>query len=172
MSILNTPADPRHEVPNLLKTGLYRIIPLAAVILGFVIVSGSYTSLPAEIPVHFNGKGEIDGYGSKIMLWILPAVNLGVFSLLGWAATLRNYDWFNYPVPIHEENAVEQHRIALQLLARMRFVMCLMLSYLIYALVRSAQEQASMLNIWVLGSFLLVLFGTIGISLKAAFDAK
>ena len=71
MTTLNTPQDPRNTVDNPMGSGWYRTIPLAAIILGFVMVAGNYGALPDSIPIHFNGRGEVDGYGSKLMLWIL-----------------------------------------------------------------------------------------------------
>lgn len=172
MSLLNTPEDPRHEVPNPMKKGPFRYFALSAVIVAFLIVFKNYGALPDEIPVHFNAKGEIDGYGSKAMLWILPVISAGIYALLGWTGTLRNYGSFNYPVAITEENAFEQHRIALQILAAVRLVVCLLLAYLAYAIVRSALAEQSLLNPWVMGGMMALLFGVIGWGLKASYDAK
>lgn len=161
MSVLNTPADPRHQVPNPMASGWLRSVPLAAVILGFVLVAYSYGSLPQEIPVHFNARGEADDYGNKVILWLLPAVNLILFVVLEYAAKTP-FDMFNYPVAITEENAARQHRIALQLLAYMRVVICLLLAYLVYAIVRSAQSGGSQLNMVVFWSFIVLVFAVIG----------
>ena len=171
MSVLNTPQDPRHKVVNPMNDGFYRLIPLAAVILGFVLVAANYQSLPELIPIHFNGRGEVDGYGNKLMLWGLPIINLGTYYLLSKIA-LSGFKWFNYPVTITEGNAAEQHRIALGLVAIVRVIVCLMFAYLIFALVRSAQLQTSMLNMWFLGGLMLVLFAAIGRSTYQAFQAK
>jgi uncharacterized membrane protein len=44
-----------------------------------------YPSLSIEVPAHFNGKGEVDGYASKSILWylasFLTAMNVGLFLL-------------------------------------------------------------------------------------------
>lgn len=171
MSILNTPKDPRHQVANPMNDGMYRLISLAAVILGFVLVAANYQSLPASIPVHFNGNGEVDGYGHKLMLWGLPVINLGMFYLFGKTATF-GFTWFNYPVTITEGNAAAQHRIALQLMAILRVLICLMFAYLIFALVRSAQLETSMLNMWFFGGLVTSIFAAIGWKTYQAFQAK
>lgn len=171
MSVLNTPADPRHKVENPMDSGWYRTLPLAGVILGFVLVAANYTSLPDSIPMHFNARGEVDDYGPKLLLWILPALNLGLFVLVGWAAT-TDFKWFNYPVTITEENAAEQHRIGLWSMALIRVITCLMLAYIVFAIVQSAVAEESRLNMAVLSGFLIALFGSIGLGLKMAFAAK
>lgn len=171
MSVLNTPQDPRHQVANPMKDGLYRIIPLAAVILGFVLVAANYQSLPGEIPMHFNVRGEVDNYGNKLMLWVLPVINFGLFYFLS-KISQSGFRWFNYPVPITEANAAVQHKIALELVAIMRAVVCLLLAYLVFALVRSAQLGTSMLNMWFFGGLILALMGAIGWKTYEAFQAK
>ncbi len=160
MSILNTPQDPRHQVANPMERGLYRTVPLAAVILGFGVVAFYYGQLPAEIPIHFNGKGEADGFGPKIILWLLPAVNLALFYGLE-ATTKAGFAWFNYPVKITEENAAAQHEIALQILALMRLVTTLMFAWISYSMVMAALNGGGMINRWILGGFMLAIFGPI-----------
>lgn len=36
----------------------------------------NYDDIPEVIPTHINFKGEIDGHGNKIQLWIISLVNL------------------------------------------------------------------------------------------------
>jgi len=143
MSVLNTPDDPRHQLPNPMADGWLRYVPLAAVILGFILVSTNYGELPAQIPIHFNGRGEVDGYGPKVMLWLLPVVNLGVFGLMSLIPKTP-FSMFNYPVTITEENAI----------------------------VESALAEESRLDMLVMGGFMVALFGVIGWKLKEAFDKK
>lgn len=41
-----------------------------------------YNSLPDRIPIHWNVYGEIDGYGSRNMIFIFPAIYLVIYLLL------------------------------------------------------------------------------------------
>jgi uncharacterized membrane protein len=160
MSTLNTPNDPRNQVVNPMEEGIHRTIPLAAMILAFAIVAVYYGQLPDQIPIHWNGRGEIDGYGSKITAWVMPVINLGLYWFLGLISQ-SGYEWFNYPVRITEENAAEQHRIALTIVAIIRTISCLMFAYITYAMVRSAITESSVFNIWVMIAFMAVMFGGI-----------
>ena len=45
---------------------------LIIVILPFLYLGYLYAGLPETVPTHWNLQGEIDGWGSKSMLWILP----------------------------------------------------------------------------------------------------
>ncbi|MEM9261180.1 MAG: DUF1648 domain-containing protein [Bacteroidota bacterium] len=167
MTTLHTADDPRNAVPNPMNSGLYRTIPLAAVILSFAVVSFYYGKLPEQIPLHFGLGGEADSYGSKLFLWVLPVINLGLFYLLG-LSTKSSYKFFNYPVKITEENAAAQHRIALEMVAILRLLCCLMIAYLVYAIVLAAMSGGSSINMWVMGGFLVAIFGSIIYFTRAA----
>lgn len=167
MTTLHTDDDPRNSVPNPMNTGFYRTIPLAAVILSFAVVSFYFGDLPEQIPLHFGLSGTADSYGPKLVLWILPAINLGLFYLLG-ITTKTGYKFFNYPVKITEENAAAQHGIALEMVAILRLLCCLMIAYLTYAIVLAAMAGGSSINMWVMGGFMIAIFGSIFYFTRAA----
>lgn len=58
--------------------------------------------LPQKIPVHFNAWGEIDRWGNKQELLLLPAVGVGIYLLLTVAAFFPQ-TW-NIPIRITPEN--------------------------------------------------------------------
>lgn len=45
---------------------------LFVVLLPFLYLAYIWNSLPAQVPIHWNAEGEIDGWGDKIQLWIIP----------------------------------------------------------------------------------------------------
>ena len=50
----------------------------------------AWPSAPAQIPIHWNIAGQIDGYGSKFTgLLLLPIVALAGYALIGRTAVLR-----------------------------------------------------------------------------------
>ena len=52
---------------------LKKELPLIAIIaLPFLYLVYLWNQLPAEVPVHWNSKGEIEGYGDKIQLLLVP----------------------------------------------------------------------------------------------------
>ena len=53
---------------------------LVLIILGFALGAYFYPSLPDRVPIHWNARGEINGYGSKLFgAFGLPAINLGMY---------------------------------------------------------------------------------------------
>ena len=65
------------------KTKLIRIITnvicLLAIIASLVLIILRYSQLPDRIPTNFDFSGNVTGYGSKGMLWVLPVLNLLIF---------------------------------------------------------------------------------------------
>jgi len=61
-----------------------------------------YQNLPEIVPIHQNLKGEIDDWGSKITLFILPVLSIVI--LLSISFLIKRPSMLNYPVEITEEN--------------------------------------------------------------------
>jgi uncharacterized membrane protein len=56
------------------------IIALGLVLLPFAYALYLYPTLPNKIPMHFNINGEVDGWGSKESIYLLPAI-MGLTSI-------------------------------------------------------------------------------------------
>lgn len=90
-----------------------RIIDILGVILTLflvVIIFMHWKDAPDIIPIHYNIRGEIDGYGSRnIILYILPIALIiyMVMSILG-----RYPQIYNYAVKITPKNKQNQYNMA------------------------------------------------------------
>ncbi|MBU3091455.1 SdpI family protein [Clostridium sp. CM028] len=85
------------KINNILKKDWLILI---LIVLGFALGAYFYPSLPDRVPTHWNHKGQIDGYGSKLFgTFGLPLINLGIyllFILLPYIDPKRkNYDGFH-----------------------------------------------------------------------------
>jgi hypothetical protein len=105
-----------------------------------------FTKLPHTIPTHFNIKGEIDDYGSKYTLWILPSVITFIFILF---RILYNYpNKFNYLVKITNENAEKQYRIAIKSMRIILMNITFLFGLIIVKIVDGAYQKSSTLDWW------------------------
>lgn len=90
------------------------IIALVLLAIPFGYAAYVYSSLPATIPIHFNYKGEADGFGGKDSIFlgpgILGAVGLFTFFLL---SNIRNFD----PKRVKEEDDGMFKKFALLMVA-------------------------------------------------------
>ncbi|NNM19161.1 MAG: DUF1648 domain-containing protein, partial [Croceitalea sp.] len=75
------------------------------VALNLLLVFSFYFELPETIAIHFNLKGEADGYGSKNIIWILPILNIVLYYGMTVIATKVKPWNFNYPTKVNEKNA-------------------------------------------------------------------
>ena len=71
---------------KLLKSEWLQLLILAA---PFCAVALLWDKLPAQVPIHWNARGQIDGYAGKAFgTLFLPLVNVGLAALLGCLAFL------------------------------------------------------------------------------------
>jgi uncharacterized membrane protein len=59
-------------------TRIYWIVAFFMVAITTAATAWLYTSLPEQIPTHWNIRGEVDGYGGKWTLFIFPAIMVGM----------------------------------------------------------------------------------------------
>jgi uncharacterized membrane protein len=59
------------------------LIPLALIIIIFSVSVYLYPFMPEQMPVHWNAKGEVDGFGSRFTgLFLIPLITLGIYILI------------------------------------------------------------------------------------------
>ncbi|MBZ4665437.1 SdpI family protein [Mahella sp.] len=69
----------RYDIHQELKSDIWLIIIIAVALLSAIAV---YGRLPDKIPMHWNINGEIDSYGGKGTIFLLPLMNAGIYALM------------------------------------------------------------------------------------------
>jgi len=147
---------PRLELEwNYLDYALEAIAFTAAVSAPLIAIS-YYSELPDTIPIHFNGRGEPDGWGGKGFLWFLPVLGLGIYALMTFLN--KSPHTFNYPVQITEENAEWQYTLATRAIRFLKAVICLSFALITWFMIKTATDEAQGLPTWL---FILLLGGTL-----------
>ena len=101
---------------------------LVLLILLWLITMIAFFTLPETIPTHYNALGQVDNYGSKTTLFILPAIASIIFIGI---TKLNKYSYiFNYTVTITQANAKSQYTAATRLLRILKLV-CVLVFFLI-----------------------------------------
>lgn len=78
------------------------IIGIGALLLSLVFLLLNWGTIPQEIPAHFDFKGNVDRYGSKVELLILPIIAIALLILM---QLVEKKPWlYNYPDRLNEEN--------------------------------------------------------------------
>ena len=99
-------------------------LPILALGIGFafaIIVGFSNVEI---IPLHINIYGEVDNYGSKWELFILPAIALLIYLLMWWLE--RNPQLYNFPNS-KKHSRKEQEKIGVELISWLKVITVLML---------------------------------------------
>jgi len=102
-------------------------IGIISLTLLFLIPSYYYSQLPETIPIHFNLKGEADGFGSKDIIWLLSFIGLGTYLLINYLN--KRPHLYNIPIKITKENASKQYQLISKM---MRFFIAITMQFLAY----------------------------------------
>ncbi|MCA0756828.1 DUF1648 domain-containing protein [Paenibacillus sp. N4] len=144
------------------RTALERWHDAAAIVillLSIVYFGWKWPGLPATVAIHFNAKGDPDGWGSKATLLLLPALTLFLYAGLTSLRQIPHH--FNYLKPITEQNALYQYRTAIHMLSWLKLEIVLLFSYMQWAFIRNAEGLASGIGIWLVPAALAAVFGTL-----------
>lgn len=132
-------------------------LEIASVVLAVVpllIVLRAWDTLPEEIPAHFGITGKPDRWGGRWQIWILPVLALVMYGAFSFATG-------TWDLLLGRPHDLPR---GMELLVLMKPLICLMLSYLMWATVRVARKEAEGLNLWIMFGLLALLL-TPGIAL-------
>jgi uncharacterized membrane protein len=119
-----------------------------------------YGNLPEEIPIHFNLKGDPDGFGSKPAVWLMPGVSIFIYALL--TVVNRFPHTFNFTVEITEANAEKQYAIATRMIRFLKAIILAGFTYIHWEIISTALGKSPGLGNLFMVVFLGAVFGTIG----------
>ncbi len=147
--------QPKIDLPTDPTNTWFRIATLATVVGMFAFAAISFPDLPERIPIHFNAKGEADGFGSKNTIWFLPVLTAVMAAILNFVSTIPHI--YNYPSKITEENAPRQYAIASRMMVSLNFFIAVIFAYILWGTIQKATDQGSGLGSWFLITTLVVL---------------
>jgi uncharacterized membrane protein len=151
---------PRPEPPPLTITDwLLESAALVLLVGLWVLVAVAYPYLPEVIPIHFNLKGQADGFGSKDFIWLEPLVASALYTVM--TLVNRRPDTFNYPVKITPENAGRQYALASRLMRYLKLIVVAVMLIIVLFVALPAMGVALALPNWLLPAFLVLIFGPV-----------
>lgn len=92
---------------------------------GIVYFAFMYNTFPEEVPVHFSMNGEVNEYGNKAAIWLLPAIAFVLWVFMSLLERVPHIH--NYPRKIHGGNIHAQYRNSILLLNTTKNYMLVML---------------------------------------------
>lgn len=109
------------------------------IIIWWVKIIFTLSQLPEVIPTHFTFDGEVDGYGSKWILLILPIS--GTITYIGLSILNKFPHIFNYLVEITQENAERQYSIATKMIRILKLGIIILFGLLSVMSIEGADKQ-------------------------------
>jgi uncharacterized membrane protein len=116
----------------------------------------NYNILPQTIPTHFNAVGNIDAYGSKMTIFLLPLIGSVIFITL--TIVNRFAHVFNYPVKITTENAKIQYTVAVRMMRYLKLSLVIIFTFISVWTINAAKGTAHGMGIWMLPLILILIF--------------
>ncbi|MTH52819.1 DUF1648 domain-containing protein [Bacillus mangrovi] len=105
-----------------------------------------WNALPEQVPGHYNAIGEVDRWGSKWELLILPFV--GLFILLTMQVLEKYPETHNYPQRLNESNAEAFYLLSRKLVNQLKNICLIVFALIIYESITIALNQDWHLGIW------------------------
>ncbi|RYZ25031.1 MAG: DUF1648 domain-containing protein [Sphingobacteriales bacterium] len=160
---------PRIDLPHTVTDNVLEGAGSLITVLLWCYVVWFYPTLPAIVPIHFDGGGRPDGFGDKASLLILPGITTIIYILL---TVLNRYPHtFNYLVEITPENAVKQYKNATKMIRVLKLGIALLFFIISYKTIDIAQGNDDGLGPWFLPAFIFGMLGTVGFFLWRGRDS-
>lgn len=161
---------PKIKVEKTNSQRILEIISFVTVVMLWVYLFTSWSSIPDKIPSHFNAVGEIDSWGSKGSLIGTPVVMTLLYVMLIILSLFPQI--YNYPVTITAENAAAQYGNARSLMLWLSLQLVAIFTYITCATIQVGLGNAKGLGLWFLPVLLIAMFGTIAYYIRKMFKLK
>jgi uncharacterized membrane protein len=145
-------------------------LAVAGVLFGVLYLAFTWSSLPARIPTHFGATGRADGWGSRTVLLMFPALSLVLWA--GLTVLNRYPRTFNYPWPITAENARRQYGIARSMIVWLKFELVWMFAYIEWRIVLAARGDANGLGVAFIWVVLGAVFGSVAVHIYLLYRVR
>ncbi len=102
------------------------------IILLWIFAIIAFFKAPDTIPTHFNTSGQVDNYGKKGTIFILPII--ATIILIGLTILNQYPNIFNYLTEITEANAVYQYSIATRMIRFFKVLIAILFTIIVLLL--------------------------------------
>jgi len=135
---------PRIKIEMTITDKAIELIGRLALLTIWVLTISSYSNLPDTIPTHYNGAGQIDGFGRKVNILALPLIATAFF--VGLTILNKFPHIFNYPSKINKDNALRQYTNMTRMTRYLKLVFVVIFGLLAFKTIKSTNG----LGVWFL----------------------
>lgn len=154
--MFKAPYRPKLDIPKTTAEKIADIIGVGILLLAILFIALNWSSLPDKVPMHFNGAGDIDRWGSKIELLVLPAIGIGLFIMMHIIEKKPHIH--NYPERLNETNVEAFYTTSRKMLNLLKNIINILFAYCIYEIILVAEGKTNSLSMFGMGIMLTVVF--------------
>lgn len=144
------------KLPKTTTERIWNVVGILLFTASIIYIIVSFGSLPDKIPAHFNGAGEVDRYGSKFELLVLPSIGLILWVFL--EIVERKPHIHNYPSRLNETNVEAFYMISRKMLNVIKNLCLLLFAYISFETVQIGLGEAESISNWLLPIIIVGMF--------------
>ena len=148
--------QPKLKVTLFATDWIIEILAVVTLLAIWIVVLVNYANLPDEIPTHYNGSGEADGFSHKNEIFALPIVTTILFA--GLTIINRFPHIFNYPTEITPDNAALQYKFMTRMIRFLKLSIAVIFLMIVLGTVATANEITNGLGKWFLPCVMALIF--------------
>lgn len=146
------------ELQTLPTDKLLDKLSFAAVIFLWIYTAANYFQLPETIPSHFNLKGDIDDYGSKNLLLIIPLIVTLIELLLSFLVRRPGLmNKYSYPRITDPERLEKQVLLTRRLLRTMMIIIAVAFNMITFEIGSSVNNGKSPMSEYTIPAFIILM---------------
>lgn len=167
--MFNITARPKLHIAKTKSEWVFDVIGYLALATMLAVLVFNWSVIPEQVPAHFGANGEVDRWGSKWELFILPGIAIALHFFM---LVMEKFpETHNYPERFNEHNAAAFYTNSRQALNYMRNIINVLFSYSMYVMVAIALGHESTLG-WPFFTILALLFVVLGYKIYKTFKIK
>ncbi|MGG0670711.1 DUF1648 domain-containing protein [Lederbergia citrisecunda] len=145
------------DIPKTLFEKLLDSITAIVYLAGIVYTIVIWSQLPDQVPAHYNAAGDVNRWGSKWELILLPVIAALLAIFMSFLE--KHPEWHNY-MKLNENNIEFQYKNSRMLLNVLKNECVLLFVFLTYSTEQVALGNIDSLGIVFLPVFLIIIFGS------------
>ncbi|RDW16480.1 hypothetical protein CWR48_16485 [Oceanobacillus arenosus] len=152
----NTSNRPKLKIPKSKSEWFWDTIGFSCYIGSIILLIVVWNSLPNQVPAHYNANGEVDRWGAKGELLILPAI--GAFLMLLMQVIERFPETHNYPERLNSENLGRFYLNSRMMINQIKNIFLIIFAYIAFESISIALGWGKALGGWFLPLAVLSVF--------------
>lgn len=150
-----------------------KILDIMGIVIVIVLIGMTFINWgksPDIVPIHYNFRGEVDGYGSKNTLFIL--LPIAIITYMGLAILSKYPEIYNYAVEINPRNKEKQYSMASTFIRIINIETLGIFFYIQIVIGSTMSSESSSLSMAFLPIAMIILFGSIGFYIYKSVKCK